>query len=425
MSAAARDPASGAAADDAPDPRAPFRRRTVWILGGVALASLVAMFALFLFVDDPDGGPAAGSDAYSRSAIGHHGLVELLEQRGVPVIISQSDSGTRAGQGLLIVAEPFAGEAAAAQRLTTLLTSAPRVLVVLPKWWGVESSERPGWLADVALLPTDEVADVAVVLGLDRGRLGREEALARSSELSISHRPQSVSEPDEDAADAALLSHGGRAFIVELDRGDTTVTVITDPDLLNNHGLDEPGNAATVLALIDRLRQGGPVVFDEVLHGYVREPGLWALLFRYPLVLATLSALLVAVVLGLASRGRFGPPAAVPPPVAAGKDFLIAHTANLLRHGGHDAAMLRRYLVVAVHQVRSIAHAPRELAGPALVAWLERIGTARKVSEALTELEREVAAVEADRSLHRRAPAIAARIHRWREEMTLGSGNHS
>ena len=141
--------------------------------------------------------------------------------------------------------------------------------------------------------------------------------------------------------------------------GDTKPTaLITDPDLLNNHGLDEAGNAAHVVALIERLRAGGPVVFDEVIHGHAREPGLWALLFRYPLVLATMQALLVAFALGLATRGRFGPPAAVPPPIAAGKDFLIAHTATLLRHGGHDAAMLRRYLVSTVTQVRTALHAP-------------------------------------------------------------------
>lgn len=408
-----------------PDPRTPFRRRTLWILGAVVLVSLVTTIALFLFVDDLDGGPTAGSDAYSRSAIGHHGLVALLEKRGVPVVVSQSDSGARAAHGLLVVAEPAIGDAEANRRLTALLSAAPRVLVVLPKWWGTPSTEHPGWLGDVSLLPADEVADLVAMVGLARDRFERSQVPALADDLSIIHRPQSLRPAGDDDPDTSAIEHDGRAFIVELEHGSTTLTVITDPDLLNNHGLDEPGNAATVLALIDRLREGGPVVFDEVIHGYDREPGLWALLFRYPLVLATLSALLVAVALGFASRGRFGPPAAVAPPLAAGKDFLIRHTANLLRHGGHDAAMLRRYLTVAVQQVRTHAHAPRELAGPTLVAWLERIGAARKVSVPLAELEREVAAVEADRSLHRRAPAVAARIHRWRQEMTLGSGNHS
>ena len=44
------------------------------------------------------------------------------------------------------------------RRLQELVGAAPRVLVVLPKWWGVTSTAHPGWLADVELLPLDEIA---------------------------------------------------------------------------------------------------------------------------------------------------------------------------------------------------------------------------------------------------------------------------
>lgn len=401
-------------------PAAPFRRRTLWLLGLVVALSLATTIGLVLFGDDLGGPPDAGTDAYSRSALGHHGLVALLERAGIPVVISQARSAGRAGHGLLVLAEPSAVGDDGARRLSQLVLAAPRVLVVLPKWWGTASPEHPGWLDGVELLPADEVTDVLAALGFDRGSLGRAAAPLVSDGVAIRHAPQSVaSDPTWDHPDLAV---GDRAFILEQPYGTTALTLITDPDLLNNHGLDEAGNAARIVALIDRLRAGGPVVFDEVIHGHAREPGLWALLFRYPLVLATMQALLVAFALGLAARGRFGPPAAVPPPIAAGKDFLIAHTATLLRHGGHDAAMLRRYLVGTVAQVRTALHAPRELTGAALAAWLERIGLARQVTVPLSELEREVATVEADRAHVKRAAAIAVRIHRWRQEMTLGSG---
>ena len=400
---------------------APFRRRTVWILGVVVALSLAATVALSLSGGDLGGRPSVGADAYSRSAVGHHGLVTLLERVGIPVVISQARSAERARAGLLVIAEPVAGGAAADRRLTELLGGAPRVLLVLPKWWGEGDPEHEGWLDAVALLPAEEVEAVVTALGLDASRLQRGEPLA-AGDVAIRHAPQSLG--IDPAWDEPVLADGDRGLILEIPYGTTRLTVVTDPDLLNNHGLDEAGNAARVVALIDRLREGGPVVFDEVSHGYVREPGLWAVLFRYPLVLATLQALLVAVALGLATRGRFGPPAVAPPPMAAGKDFLIRHTATLLRHGGHDAAMLRRYLVSTVAQVRLALHAPRELSGAQVVAWLERVGTARKVSVPLSELEREVAAIEADRTLHRQAATIAVRVHRWRQEMTLGSGNH-
>lgn len=421
----------GADADAAARASGPFRRRTLWIIGLVVAISLATTIALSLFAGDLEAPPSAGTDAYSRSAIGHHGLVNLLERRGVPVVVSQAHSAERARHGLLVIAEPAAGNPDADRRLSELVLGAPRVLLVLPKWWGMPSVRHPEWLAAAELLPEDEVTDVLAALGLDRTRFARGtapvggasveagDASADGATITLRGSPQSVAVDPE--WDEPVLALGDRGYIVEIPHGATTITLVTDPDLLNNHGLDEPGNAAAVVALIDRLRAGGPVVFDEISHGHVHEPGIWAVLFRYPLVLATIQALLVAFVLGLASRGRFGPPASAPPPLGAGKDFLIRHTATLLRHGGHDAAMLRRYLHGAIAQVRSALHAPRELSAEQAAGWLERIGTARKVSVTLAELEREVAAVEADRSHARHAAAVAARIHRWRQEMTLGS----
>jgi hypothetical protein len=421
---AAHADADALAAPTAPAaPAAPFRRRTLWILGLVIVASLATTVALTLFAGDLEGPPSAGTDAYSRSALGHHGLVTLLDRLGTPVVVSQAHSAERAKHGVLIVAEPAAGDETADHRLSQLVLGAPRVLLVLPKWWGHPSVRHEGWLSDVELLPTDEVADVLAAIGLDRARLQRGAEPIRGP-VTIAHAPQTVT--IDPAWDEPVLAIGDRALIVDIPHGSTTITLVTVPDLLSNHGLDEPGNAAAIVAQIDRLRAGGPVVVDEIGHGHAREPGVWAVLFRYPLVLATLQALLVAIALGLATRGRFGPPGKAPPPLAAGKDFLIRHTATLLRHGGHDAAMLRRYLAGAIAQVRAVLHAPRELSSAQAAAWLERIGAARKVSVTLADLERDVAAVEADRSRNhaRHAAPVAARIHRWRQEMTLGSGNH-
>lgn len=419
-------PDAPVATDAPPEPAAapagPFRRRTLWILGAVVVVSLAAMVALSLLVDDLEGPPAAGTDAYSRSAIGHHGLVRLLENVKVPVVISQANSSERAKEGLLVLAEPRAGDPDSDRRLTEVIQTSPRVLIVLPKWWGLTSPTDPGWLGAVDLVTEDEVTDVLAALGIERGRFARSPDALVTGGVTIAHAPQSIT--IDDSWDDALVADGTRGFVLRVPHGTTTLTIITDPDLLNNHGLDEGGNAAFVVSLIEELRHGGPVVFDEVSHGYVREPGIWRLLFRYPLVLATIQALLCAVFLGLATRGRFGPPADVPPPLGAGKEFLIRHTATLLRHGGHDAAMLRRYLVSTVQQVKAALHAPRDMTAAHAVAWLERIGHARKVSVSLSELEREVAAVESDRTQVRRAAAIATRIHRWRQEMTLGSGNH-
>jgi len=130
------------------------------------------------------------------------------------------------------------------------------------------------------------------------------------------------------------------------------------------------------------------------------------------------------VILVLATSGRFGPPAASGRAIAAGKDFLIRNTAALLRYGGHDAAALQRYLTSNVHHVRLALHAPRDLTAAQMVAWLERIRIARNGTVPLPELDQAVAAAAQDPALAKRIPEIAMRIHRWRQEMTHGSGNH-
>ena len=78
-------------------PSAPFRRRTLWILGLVVALSLATTIGLFLFGDDLGGPPDAGTDAYSRSDLGTHCLVALLERADGPAVISSAGRWGRPG----------------------------------------------------------------------------------------------------------------------------------------------------------------------------------------------------------------------------------------------------------------------------------------------------------------------------------------
>ncbi|MCA9679638.1 MAG: DUF4350 domain-containing protein [Kofleriaceae bacterium] len=406
--------------------RSPFTRRMLFILIGIGVASLIAALALAVFADDLSEEPTAGANGYSTSAIGHAALAEILEELDVPVIRSRTDSAARAHNGVLVIAEPAIADddVDAQHKLRAMVEGARRVLLVLPRWWGSRDDERPRWISGRNPLARDEVAAVLAALDLD-------------AELTTVTDPLDSYDPDLPVPALATAQLVGGDLDLEPDvateeglvllghtwfDADTELWVLADPTPIQNAGLRRPANVQFAVALLDQLREGGPVVFDEVLHGFEEQPSLWKALFRFPLVLATLTALLSAVLLLWAAVGRFGPAHAAAPAVPSGKDFLIRHTAALLHGGGHDGHALRRYLATTIQAVAVKLHAPRDLGPTNLRHWLERVRASRHVTITLPDLEREVAEVAATpRPPPRRLVELAARIHRWRTEMTHGS----
>ncbi len=406
----------------------PFARTTLWVIVPVAAVSLMVAIALTVFGDDLASRPSSGADGYSRSAIGHRGLIRTLERLDVPVIESRSDSGQKARRGVLVIAEPalLATDAAAIARLRADIGAAATTLIVLPKWYGM-SDRGEAWVRDAALLPADEVLPVLSELGVD-GRLVRAAApVARqgAGPMPVIREPQTLAGVELDDAitgpEGALL---GAVPVADHDDDAPTIWILTDPDVLNNFGLREPANARFTIALLDRLRAGGPVVFDETTHGYAKEPSLLRTLFEFPLVLATLQALICALLIVWAAMVRFGPRRAAPPPIAPGKDFLVRNTAALLSYGGHHGHALRRYLATTIQAVRHALHAPSELPATALTAWLERVRQARGGQISLPDL---TAAVDAAPAAPppTRVVELADLIYRWREEMIHGPHNRS
>ena len=86
----------------------PFSRTTLWVITGVAALSLIVATVLVMIGSDPSSQRSAGADAYSRSAIGHRGLVELLRRLDIPVVVSRHGSASKGRSGLVVLAEPTA-----------------------------------------------------------------------------------------------------------------------------------------------------------------------------------------------------------------------------------------------------------------------------------------------------------------------------
>jgi hypothetical protein len=400
----------------------PFGRTTLVVVIVVAAVSLGVAVVLTVVGDDLGVRRSAGVDAYSVSAIGHKGLVRLLEKLDIPVVVSRSDSGDKAGLGLLIVAEPTVTDAASRERLTRLLASAPRTLVVLPKWYG--SVERgKAWIQDASYLPVGEVESVLEAMELDKpATLHRMPApvgwLAGASAMRpVIREPQLIA---TDGLTAMVFDRAANQLLGRAERAGGTLYVLADPDVLNNFGLRTAENARFTIDLIDELRNDGPVVIDETMHGYAESPSLVRTLFRFPLVVATLQVLVCAVLVVWAAMVRFGPRRGAPPPIMPGKDYLIRNTAALLHYGGHHAHALERYLVFSVVVVRHALHAPA-LAPAAMTAWLERVRHTRGGRISLVSLEQAVGTADSPA----RVVELADQVFRWRMEMTHGTDSRS
>ncbi len=89
---------------------------------------------------------------------------------------------------------------------------------------------------------------------------------------------------------------GGDAVVVEVDRGEGRVTVVAEPWFATNVGLSRRDNAAWFVTLVERLRGGGDVWFDDRSLGEVGTRGVLSLLTERglgPALAAVLCLLLV------------------------------------------------------------------------------------------------------------------------------------
>lgn len=393
----------------------PFRGPAVAVLCAVTGVSLLAALLWWVFGRELLPSRSAGPDTFSRSAVGHRALLELLREIGVPTVVSRFNSGGRARESaLLVIAEPEVRTAEQERMLARMIKEANRVLLVLPKWSGTVSDENPAFLEAADLLAPEEVADLLDVadVGAEVVRLDEPPASWQASELGVSpslDRPQLIRGP---GLQPIVKCREGNLFALA-SSGRRRLYVLSDPDLISTHGLARAGNAAAAIEILDFARGGGrdAIVFDETLHGFGKEPSLYRSLFEMPLGLATMQALLAAAALLWAAMGRFGAPHPVPPPFEAGKETLVANIASLLALGGHGGHALKRYYEGAVAEVRAALHVPPMLKAAEAE---ERLDAMRRTTR-LRELRELVD--EEGRGDRRHVLSVALRIHRWREDM--------
>jgi hypothetical protein len=241
------------------------------------------------------------------------------------------------------------------------------------------------------------------------------------------HVPQLVRHPAlETWLGATLLDGGAPAACIGVLRGEECeIVIVSDPDLISNHGLvrEDGVNARIAVGLVEKLLRGPRrVVVDESCHGAGLESGFWREALRFPMVLVLLHVALLSGAILWGALGRFGPPTPERVGLAAGSRTLIDSTAELLRFGGHRREALRRYLRVVVDGLCRRRRGPETGLLLDRVRWLAERARTRGVE---TDIERLAAAIGSFPAAGSEdwALDIALGIERFRGEFGDGPGD--
>lgn len=408
------------------------------LVGWIAAAIVTFAVSLYLMGSRDLGADTTGPSSFSRSAIGYAGLAEVLQRSGIDVVKSREDSLDQLTlHSVLVIAEPRPGPKT--ERIVRTLLDAETILLVLPKWTGRPSKQKPAWLGAAELLPSAEIAWALHLVAPQAEVLRVEKPEWRTNTFAIVPTIDAPVDLIRGTGLRPLIGGADAMLLGELKKLNRTIWILSDSDVVSNHGLPRVGNAALAAAMIERLRKGaGRVVFDETIHGFVGVPANpLALLFRFPFVIATLLGAITVALLLWASLGRFGVPQPAPPPLNAGRQTLLQNIAKLVEFTGHQDIMIRRYVLETVRDAGRQLHAPRGLSSAALVAWLQRVGAARGVdvdcaavigeAERLADGRRRNAptlTLPRTRGREGRGVRLARDIYRWRGEIVDGRSGH-
>ena len=396
------------------------------LIGWIGAAVLTVLISLYFMGSRDQGSETVGPSTFSRSAIGYAGIAEVLQRLDISVVKSRYNSlGKLTAGSVLVIAEPLPG-GNTEQTMRALLT-ADNILLVLPKWTGPPSKKKPGWLGEAESWPPSEVSWPLSLVAPQADVLQVDTAVWTTNALNLAPNIEAPIQLVRGDRLQPIIGDQDGMLLGQLTDRRRKILVLADPDVIANHGLARPGNAALAVAMIERLRSGaGSVVFDETIHGFVNGPANpTLLLFRFPFVMATIQGAIAIALLLWATLGRFGTPQTAPPPMSAGRQALLDNIAKLVEFTGHQEVMVKRYVIETVRDVGRQLHAPRGLSAAALIAWLQRVGAARSVDIDCGALIRQAEALGEGRRRNLALQVRLAReIHRWKREIIDGRSRH-
>jgi hypothetical protein len=210
-----------------------------------------------------------------------------------------------------------------------------------------------------------------------------------------------------------IVDEAGRPILIAAQ--DDPYFVLSEPDLMNTHGLASLDNARAMTAMLDQMfGANAAYVFDVSMHGLKRSRSFLRQAFEPPFLAATLCALATALLMGWHAFVRFGRARREGREFALGKRALADNQADLIKMTRREHRMGEPYGTVVRDLAARAVGAPRDLSPEALDALLDRLGEGGRTSWPLSALRRDLAQAKDAGELER----AAAKLHHWRLEMT-------
>lgn len=440
-----------AAAAEAPTAGAsPFGARTA--LGLVLFGALVFVALLWMIGNGLAQGRAndGGGHAEGQGLNGYAALADLLARSGHPVQRSRTRQAF-AQEGLLVLTPTHDAAAKDVMQAIVRHRAHGPTLLVLPKWIAMPvpaqlaatMKAKPGWVMLIGRRSPGWVDEVATFGKLDAridnpARGGRWFGLGHAGGLPSKAPVQTISSGqvvsivrdgagqtlagylDDGTANGALLAAAGYdeggygeedEYENETDAGRFGVTVVAEPDLLDNYGMADRDRAALGVALVSATagEAGMPVIFDMTLAGLERSDNLLTLAFAPPFLAATLCLLLAAAATGWRAFLRFGPPLAPGRAIAFGKRALVANAAGLIVRSGRLHLLGRPYADAARQRLARAFSLPRGSDAAAELAALDRAAQAAGAPDhAFSQANARLAAARSERELVKAAQDLHA-----------------
>jgi hypothetical protein len=386
----------------------PFRRRTVLILIGVGLAAMLGFLLTATYGDRVDRQRGNTPSPTSRYATGFQALYQLAQRSGgTPALRRSRDEG---GDGLLVLTPNARTQPS---ELTEAMAGhdGPK-LVILPKWSTLPQERRPSREERVGTVPGTAIR--RLLGGLTRVTPHHEAETARLRYPSglplVPFRTAGIITAIEGEQLVPLIEAPDGASVLAEVKG-TNTYLLADPDLLNNLGLAHRQNARAAIALLAALDpdRPGEILFDTMLPYGAAGRNIGQLMFEPPFAGVTIALLAAALLAGIATFNRFGPPRREPRALPFGKRALIENIVSLARNAGRTREGGATYADAMRDWAARRLALPRSLQGEALDAQLDGVPTGTPYAASIAQLR--AARTEAE-LLH-----AARQLDDWRKEV--------